>query len=49
MQTLSSEERQALETFAATGVTNRLMQLIESKTFQNAFLLELEALPTAWQ
>lgn len=45
MQTLSTGERQALETFVATGVTERLGKLVESDSFEDAFMLALEALP----
>lgn len=45
MQTLSPDERQALAAFADSGVTERLMKFVESKTFEQALLRELSALP----
>ena len=47
LQTLSPDERRALDTFAATGATDRLVKLLDSEAFNQALLRELEALPVA--
>ena len=36
-----------LDTFAATGATDRLVKLLDSEAFNQALLRELEALPVA--
>ena len=46
-QTLSPEERKGLEAFAATGATERLVKLLDSKAFDHALARELEALPVS--
>ena len=47
LQTLSPDERRGLDTFAATGATDRLVKLLDSEAFNQALLRELEALPVA--
>lgn len=47
LQTLSPDERRGLDTFAATGATDRLVKLLDSEAFNHALLRELEALPVA--
>ena len=47
LQTLSPDERRGLDTFAATGATDRLVKLLDSGSFNQALLRELEALPVA--
>lgn len=45
LQTLSPEERRELEAFSATGAAERLVKLLGSAAFDQAFQRELEALP----
>ncbi|SER71695.1 hypothetical protein [Giesbergeria anulus] len=49
LQTLSPDERRALEKFAATGATERFVKLLESETFDHAFRREIDALPVTGQ